>query len=292
MASSDRARRRPRPTYPQPGTSLRIRKSGKISTVKTDTDGWEADIGNLGKGMPILEIWLDRFSGYPERKLYACFWSRNPKRVHSLSRTVSTHLWKVRRLTMADTIKTEFHALKDRLPREEFNAPIIENYPGYRSHFFGFYDRTGHGRSKIDARFCERAVDFFLDVARLLPGAKEAASPRGTYSGCENRKWVKAHLGRERSGYLATQCKERDSYRCKVCDMTFAKVYGDDLGALFAEAHHLVPLGKQPDNVLTKLEDLTTVCANCHRMLHRMDGKPGDVKKLRAIVQKHHGKKS
>lgn len=38
------------------------------------------------------------------------------------------------------------------------------------------------------------------------------------------------------------------------------------------------------------------VCANCHRMLPRMEGKAGDIKKLKALVamhyrQNHHPKK-
>lgn len=36
---------------------------------------------------------------------------------------------------------------------------------------------------------------------------------------------------------------------------------------------------------------LATVCSNCHRMLHRMDGKRGDVEKLASIIRKHKGRK-
>jgi predicted HNH restriction endonuclease len=72
--------------------------------------------------------------------------------------------------------------------------------------------------------------------------------------------------------------------------MRFEKVYGKELGRDFAEAHHLVPLHKLKGVVKTSLDDLRTVCANCHRMLHRMDGKREDITKLRAIVKRNHKK--
>ena len=66
-------------------------------------------------------------------------------------------------------------------------------------------------------------------------------------------------------------------------------MYGEKLGASYAEAHHKLALGKCPDQQATCIEDLITVCANCHRMLHRMDGLAGDIKKLTNIVKKHRG---
>jgi HNH endonuclease len=36
--------------------------------------------------------------------------------------------------------------------------------------------------------------------------------------------------------------------------------------AAVAEAHHIVPLSQLRESVKTRLEDLATVCANCHRL--------------------------
>ena len=47
------------------------------------------------------------------------------------------------------------------------------------------------------------------------------------------------------------------------------------------------PLGLQPAKVMTHPMDLVTVCGNCHRMLHRMDGKPDDIAKLKVIIRKN-----
>jgi 5-methylcytosine-specific restriction protein A len=75
-----------------------------------------------------------------------------------------------------------------------------------------------------------------------------------------------------------------------VCDDRFEDLYGN-LGVEFAEAHHIVPLSKLSGMVKTSLEDLMSVCANCHRMLHRMSGKPNDIARLRAIVQEQRAKR-
>ena len=57
---------------------------------------------------------------------------------------------------------------------------------------------------------------------------------------------------------------------CKACGFDFGLFYGD-WGQDFIEVHHLIPLGgkeskKRETNPKT---DLTVLCANCHRMVHR-----------------------
>lgn len=89
---------------------------------------------------------------------------------------------------------------------------------------------------------------------------------------------------------MATERKIHDDYQCQVCGLRFVDVYGK-LGEGFAEAHHRVPLHRLKGVVKTRMEDLATVCANCHRMLHKMDGKRGDVDKLRAILRPRKGKR-
>ena len=75
--------------------------------------------------------------------------------------------------------------------------------------------------------------------------------------------------------------------RCEVCDFDFAEVYGE-LGSLFAECHHTKPVAKMKAGEKTKQSDLSIVCANCHRMLHRdrdllsVDGLKNLLAKVRA----------
>jgi len=91
----------------------------------------------------------------------------------------------------------------------------------------------------------------------------------------EGRRLVRIHESRERTPGLVKQLK--DKYRasnngrlpCQVCGFDFLETYGD-VGAGFAEAHHMVPLAEAPKRGRSvSVKDFTIVCANCHRMLHR-----------------------
>ena len=265
------------------GTRLRLRRPRKV--YATDTDGWSIVIGSLGRGHPSLEIWLDRFTRQPNRKFYATFYSKKESAIRKLV-FHSKALLPVRTLNDDDLAKSVFTKMKEKLQPREFNEPVLENYRDQGYHFLGFYYATIGSQRKEAKSFCDRAVDFFLDVANALPVSKADAARRPVDPQIEAKKWVKAHLGRERSRFLAHERKRRDHYKCKVCDMTFTAVYGKALGEDFAEAHHIKPLARAPKNIRTCLEDLVTVCSNCHRMLHRMDNDPDDVKRLREIVKK------
>jgi 5-methylcytosine-specific restriction protein A len=66
--------------------------------------------------------------------------------------------------------------------------------------------------------------------------------------------------------------------------MTFSERYGE-LGTGFIEAHHRVPFALLQGNAipLDPVADFAVLCANCHRMAHRM-ADPADIKALRAII--------
>lgn len=189
-------------------------------------------------------------------------------------------------VTEKDICYGSIFALAKPLKRKQFGVPYFENYEdGLR--FFGMYDVSIRPEgTAINLYLCARIVAFLESVARTLPGARPGGAEREVYSKNENRKVVDSHLRRERSLLLATERKSEDNYMCRVCGMRFEDVYGE-LGRAFAEAHHLVPLSQLNDRVQTRIEDLRTVCANCHRMLHRMDGKREDIARLRRRVRNH-----
>ncbi len=240
--------------------------------------------GDLGKGKPRMEIWFDRFSGYQERKLYAGFYTTDRPQILTITKQVSKKLWPVCTFTTTDLEEGDYLSLAIRLGRSEFNAPLLENC-GDGETFYGFCDPTRETTERVNPHFCSRAVVFFEDVARAMPEAKAEDEEREVFPRFENRKTVASHIRRERSKLLAAECKIRDDYRCQVCGLNFEETYGK-LGREFAEAHHLQPLASLRENVRTDLKDLATVCAYCHRMLHRMEGVSGDIQKLKAIYRR------
>ena len=265
------------------GTSLRLRWPSRVG--KVNTGGWRAVIGNLGSHKPKLEIWLDRFAGYDARKFNFCFHSYNRSQLRRIVARVAKQLRVHRVITHKDVERDGYSFLFERLRRDEFSVPILEEYYG-KYCYYGIYDPSvGTNSSSPNPHLVARAAAFFESVARTLPRATPEREEHEAFAQEGNRKAVISHLQRERSRVLATDRKIRDNYRCQVCGLRFENLYGE-IGAGFAEAHHRVPLNQLKGSVKTRIEDLSTVCANCHRILHRMEGRRNDVEKLRVIVSR------
>lgn len=229
-----------------------------------------------------MMLWLDCFSGHPAAKLYACFFTYKRERILNLTKKVSKRLFPIKTITDDDLNKQGKVALRDRLRSRLLGKPILEKYEKGET-LFGIYDSSKQSNEATTRRFCNLAANFLISVAECLPKARGRVFQRNDYPRFENRRLVKAHLQRERSSFLASQCKERDGYKCRVCRKTFSQTYGRELGDACLEAHHLRPLASLKGRVRTNLEDLITVCANCHRALHRMSD-PGNFAKLQKIV--------
>jgi 5-methylcytosine-specific restriction endonuclease McrA len=271
----------------QQGTPMRLRWPASAWIGEVNTGGWRVKIGDLGKKQSGLQIWLDRFAGYESRKFNFCLAWGNVAKMRLIAKMAEKELPICRRVTHKH-IKWgdgDFYFLPDHIKRNEFGEAVLEEY-WERYSYFGIYDVTGRLKAaKVNPDVVARAAAFFETVARSLPQSERENEEHEVFPQEENRKLVTSHLRRERSRYLATERKIHDKYTCQVCGMRFKDIYGE-LGEDFAEAHHIIPLSKLRGSVKTRIEDLRTACANCHRMLHRMVGKRGDVEKLRAIVRK------
>lgn len=88
------------------------------------------------------------------------------------------------------------------------------------------------------------------------------------YSGTEGNLKLIQHLAYERDARLVKTKKEnalqQSKLFCEVCGFDFKKTYGFD----FIECHHNIPMSSGIVRE-TSLDDLSLVCANCHRMLHQ-----------------------
>lgn len=108
----------------------------------------------------------------------------------------------------------------------------------------------------------------------------------------EGQTLYKYHKYKERNRTIVTKKKKSFLAKhkhlfCQICGFDFANIYGE-LGEGFIECHHILPLSIIEEEKETRLEDLSLVCANCHRMLHRKMGTTID--NLREIItKKSHG---
>jgi len=91
--------------------------------------------------------------------------------------------------------------------------------------------------------------------------------------GEEGQILTRTHRYRERDTSLVTRKKksvlaEHGYLRCEACDFDFGSRYGKH-GDGFIECHHNKPVSELQAGQRTKLSDLSLVCSNCHRMIHR-----------------------
>jgi len=90
--------------------------------------------------------------------------------------------------------------------------------------------------------------------------------PHAAYA--EGRRMAREQGYFSRNSALVRDAKEHYGYACRVCGFDFEKAYGE-LGRGYIECHHLKPLASREEYEASTLADVTVVCSNCHRMLHR-----------------------
>ena len=81
-----------------------------------------------------------------------------------------------------------------------------------------------------------------------------------------------------RSARLVVAAKERDQYTCRACGFHFE----DQI----VHVHHLDPLSEYHHPRNTRLEDLLTLCPNCHYLAHYWLRKNACYKKLEKLLEK------
>ncbi len=98
------------------------------------------------------------------------------------------------------------------------------------------------------------------------------AAPTGQTSYFEGRKMLREILTFYRNPKLVERAKAEYGHVCQACGFDFQARYGD-LGAGYIECHHIDPIsGRGGENTPTTIKQVAMLCANCHRMIHRMTG--------------------
>lgn len=89
----------------------------------------------------------------------------------------------------------------------------------------------------------------------------------------------------ERRPQLRTRSIEVHGTTCKACGFDFEKRYGKR-GEGFIEVHHLRPVSElKRESKIDPATDMTVVCPNCHRMIHRDKNKILSLEELRALIR-------
>ncbi|TAU02194.1 HNH endonuclease [Rhizobium ruizarguesonis] len=118
--------------------------------------------------------------------------------------------------------------------------------------------------------------------ARPKPNRTEITAELADFAPTEEeRSWIEgnpkiaSHLRRERHPGLAREKRaqfiaEHGRLYCEDCKLDPAEVYGQEAGSACIEVHHhRTHVANMQPGHKTSMEDLTCLCANCHRVLHR-----------------------
>ncbi len=157
-----------------------------------------------------------------------------------------------------------------------------------------FYPFTTHGDDirTVQGIYLARAtgtLEAILEQAMGLEEVESTDDESGHVAFAEARRLARERYFFARNPNLGRKAKERDGYRCVVCELYFPDRY-PGIGEKFIEAHHVNPLSERPERewsqeLKTAPDDVVSLCSNCHRMVHRK--RPAlSVSELRAIYQK------
>ena len=117
----------------------------------------------------------------------------------------------------------------------------------------------------------ERYIDFLSDSNRhnktILKTQEKKVSDDELLKTTEGVMKEVMFFRRQRNRAIRNQCAARDNYTCRVCGFNFEKVYGER-GKEFIEVHHLKPLASYDDEHDVKLDELISLCPNCHSIIH------------------------
>ncbi len=244
-------------------------------TVEAYFDRPWVQLGELAPGMPTPFAMFDDNCGWTE--LEPLFWygfeHENRQEVESLARIGARPFG--RSGAMIDVNSDSFRRPKK---KDGFGKPILEGTPARQRNPLFWYGVYLEKVPKLTDPEIEQAALFLSTIASKLKSADSKSDAvadaisddLGLKSDAKERKVLRQHTAWERNPIISRMAKSRAKWQCKICLENLRAKYGmiED----YAEAHHKVPLhrlqGKKRTN--THFSELICVCANCHRMLHRL----------------------
>ncbi|MFO0755957.1 MAG: HNH endonuclease [Byssovorax sp.] len=115
---------------------------------------------------------------------------------------------------------------------------------------------------------------FYPDAARVQttsPGDSQPDPHRNSGSAIEGTLVEESVRRRHRDRGLQELTLERDDYRCQQCGFSVGSA-ATVARSVALDVHHVNPLCDTGETK-TRLDDLITLCANCHRLIHAIASK-------------------
>jgi len=231
-----------------------------------------------------IYLWIDNYANHSRPKLSISYYNKSiepilkiAKRLQNLDSTLKINLkW------FSDAKPNEF-ILQKPLSLKYFNKFIIENFEDENYLTVVLADNLN---SSLNKKGLVKNIIKFINILTgtiLITSTKKATNVKVR----ENDKILATHIRRERNLKYRADRKIKDNYTCQVCGFNRTRKLGP-IGSAALEVHHLTPLSQSEKRVYSGINDLITVCANCHKMIHKMGGSKTAFTLLK---RKYYGKK-
>jgi 5-methylcytosine-specific restriction enzyme A len=133
------------------------------------------------------------------------------------------------------------------------------------------------------AHFVLQRASLEADVPAWASADIEGYEDEETY--WEGRSRARLTNYYERNPRLRATAVRIHGTACKACGFDFEATYGER-GRHYIEVHHLRPVSDLGEaTAVDPATDMTVVCANCHRMIHRRRGDVLSLAALRALLR-------
>ncbi|MBH42941.1 MAG: hypothetical protein CL787_05425 [Chloroflexi bacterium] len=161
---------------------------------------------------------------------------------------------------------------------EIYGTEILQEIDEFRPRRYPF-NTYGSTLRTVQGGYLTKCTAHLYSVFRRALGISETASTVTQGADDLHQEYAEGvRIQREvhffsRNPQLAKRAKAHYGYTCQGCGFNFRDGYGN-LGEGYAECHHLTPLSERPESewnqtILNAITDVTVLCANCHRMIHR-----------------------
>jgi predicted HNH restriction endonuclease len=102
------------------------------------------------------------------------------------------------------------------------------------------------------------------------------------WEGGKKRRFTNYYERKPKLRLAAIRCH---GMKCNICGFDFEETYGDR-GKQYIEVHHLRPVSSLAKRTrVDPKTDMTTVCSNCHRMIHRRTDDVLSLKSMRTLLE-------
>jgi 5-methylcytosine-specific restriction enzyme A len=170
--------------------------------------------------------------------------------------------------------------------KSDFAKLIEKQLPGWRE-VFETGDKVDTERPNMRLSSAGQEPDIysveFIDPNRLIEDIKNEIYEE-QQSNLEGG--VKHYFGKryERNPDNRRMAIEIHGMTCLICGFDFEKFYGEH-GRGFIEIHHNKPLSSLDEKeLINPTTDLSPVCSNCHRMIHRKREQVLSVNEMKSII--------